>query len=577
MEGPTLPAAVLRTVLAVLDEAVIVENLSREIVYANGAAARLLGFEDPDALRAAGVGGVYAAWEMRAEDGGPVDPSTLPITRILEGREAEPVVFQATARDGGACSWWRVKASPVLDDDGRPQLVVGVIEDVTATKRAELEQGFLSHATKLLGASLDPRTTLERIARAAVPDLGDWCAVDMPDRHGVLQRVATADAAPERKRYASLLVQDRSSSPSLPVGPPQVMRTGRSEHYPDVSDDLLRLVAADDRQLEHLRGVGARSALVVPLVARGETTGTITLGTAESGRRLTTDDLALVEELGRRAGTALDNARVHAERSDIAAKLQDALAPPRLPVIGGLAIAARFRAAGEASSVGGDFYDLFGVGDAWIVTMGDVTGKGPGAAATTSLARYTMRTAARYVYTPSEILARLNEALGEDDEERRKLLTAVCAKLRVTSAGVEVTLACAGHPSPLLAGADGSVRGECGSGPLLGAFDDGLWTDAHLLLESGESLVLYTDGVTDTVGDSGGRFGHERLESVLSGLAGRPPDEIAAGLDEALLDFQDGDQRDDVALLVLQAGEGAGGETALMASASIAESAEDAA
>src|SRR5439155_1400271 len=134
--------------------------------------------------------------------------------------------------------------------------------------------------------------------------------------------------------------------------------------------------------------VGALSALVVPLVAGERISGTITLGTTRgSGRRLNEVDLELAEELGRRAGVAIENARVHGERVLIASTLQDALLPPRLPEIPGVSIAACFRAAGEASRVGGDFYDVFAVPGGWMAIMGDVTGKGAAAAAVTALAR----------------------------------------------------------------------------------------------------------------------------------------------------------------------------------------------
>ena len=132
--------------------------------------------------------------------------------------------------------------------------------------------------------------------------------------------------------------------------------------------------------------------MVVPIAAGDRVIGIVTLGTSHSARRLGEAELALAGELGRRAGIAVENARLHDARSQIATTLQRSLLPPRLPVVPGVTIAARFRAAGETSDVGGDFYDLFPVGDAWMVIVGDVTGKGPGAATITSLARYTMRT-----------------------------------------------------------------------------------------------------------------------------------------------------------------------------------------
>jgi serine phosphatase RsbU (regulator of sigma subunit) len=290
------------------------------------------------------------------------------------------------------------------------------------------------------------------------------------------------------------------------------------------------------------------------MVAAGQTIGTITMGTIESARRLTPDDLVLAEELGRRAGIALEHARIHRDRSAIAATLQAALLPPSLPDVPGVEIAARFRAASGGATVGGDFYDVFPLGtgspgDSWMIVMGDVTGKGPAAAAITSLARYTMRTAALYERSPSRVLEQLNHVLVHDDD-RRRLCTAICARV---DPGGAVTVSCAGHPPPLRSRVGAAVQPIGEPGTLLGAFPEGHWSDATIQLLGGESLVLYTDGVTDARGPRE-RFGAERLDAVVAATAGQPASAVAAAVDEALIRFQDGQpQRDDVALLVLQA------------------------
>jgi serine phosphatase RsbU (regulator of sigma subunit) len=184
-----------------------------------------------------------------------------------------------------------------------------------------------------------------------------------------------------------------------------------------------------------------------------------------------------------------------------------------------------------------------------MIVMGDVTGKGPAAAAITALARYTMRTAALYERSPSRVLERLNHVLVHDDD-RRRLCTAVCARV---DAGGEVTISCAGHPPPLRSLPGGTIEPIGQPGTLLGAFEDGHWSDSTIHLHPDESLVLYTDGVTDARGPLD-RFGADRLDQVLASAAGQPAGTVAAALDEALIRFQDGHpQRDDVALLVLQA------------------------
>src|SRR5919201_6500931 len=125
--------------------------------------------------------------------------------------------------------------------------------------------------------------------------------------------------------------------------------------------------------------------------ARGRTLGAIALASF-SERKFGQRDIQLIEELARRAAVAVDNARLYSERSYIASRLQHSLLPPHLPEVPGVEIAARFRPAGEANEVGGDFYDIYRTGDRrWAIVMGDVCGKGADAAAVTALARYTLR------------------------------------------------------------------------------------------------------------------------------------------------------------------------------------------
>ena len=312
-----------------------------------------------------------------------------------------------------------------------------------------------------------------------------------------------------------------------PGSPAHVLLTGVPVLIADFDEAAARAWAGGDAErTAALLDVGTRSAMVVPIAAGDRVIGIVTLGTSHSARRLGEAELALADELGRRAGIAVENARLHDARSQIATTLQRSLLPPRLPVVPGVTIAARFRAAGETSDVGGDFYDLFPIGDAWMVIVGDVTGKGPGAATITSLARYTMRTAAMYERSPGAVLARLNAALGADPE-RRPICTAVCARIEPAADGtLLVTLACGGHPPPFLITAAGGAETVGTPGPLLGAFDGGVWEERHVTLDGGDALVFYTDGVTDTRGEDGELFGQDRLSDLLDGTAALDADEV---------------------------------------------------
>ncbi len=496
----------LEAVLGNLAEAVTVQAPDHGLIYVNQAAARLLECASPDEVLATPTTEILDRFVALDEEGRPMDLGRLPGREALAGRTPDPVLMRSISKATGDDRWMLVKATPVRDDEGAVVMAVNIMEDVTDARRAEHHQRFLAAASKVLSSSLDVDATLERAAAAIVPELADWCCVDVPDDRGRLQRRAIA-ADPRRGdlvdgvREAFDLARDD--------GPAGVLRDGRPRLHGDIDDALLRRWARDDAAFERLRAAGLRSAIVVPLMAGDRPIGAMTLGTDVSARVLGPAELELAQEVAVRAGVAVENARVHGVRAHIATTLQRSLLPPRLPAVPGMTIAARFRAAGEASEVGGDFYDLFAVDGAWMVVIGDVTGKGPEAASITALARYTMRTAAVYEQSASGVLERLNAALVVDPD-RRQICTVVAARIVSAPDGsAVVTVACGGHPPPFrLHG--GRAEPVAAAGPLLGAFETGRWPETVVRLGPGESLVLYTDGVTDTRGPAG-RFGAERL------------------------------------------------------------------
>lgn len=559
----------LRGIIANLAEAVTITSADGGLVYINEAAAELFGYGTAEQALAVPLEQMFAEFELLGEDGGPLDPARLPGRQALAGEEPVPLTLKRRHVATGGERWLVIKASAVLDvATGRPSMAVNVIEDITAERRAHETATFLSEATKVLASSLDFERTLAAVAQSAVPKIADWCAVDLVDASGRVSHVALAHVEPAKEAVAVELRERYPPDEAATRGGPEVRRTGRSELHATIDLALLESSAIDARHLELLRALDITSVLIVPMTSGERTIGTISFMTTGGRRRLAESDRALGEELGRRAGIAVENALVHRERSRIAATLQRSLLPPRLPVVPGLSIAARFRAAGEANQVGGDFYDLFPVPEGWMVVIGDVTGKGPAAAAITSLARYTIRTAAMYEPDPAAVMSRLNEVLLAD-EEGWQMCTAACLLIRPGAGGrTHVALVCAGHPPPYLLRAGGELEELCRPGPLLGAFAAAAWEPTDVELAEDDAMVLYTDGVTDAWGEDG-RFGQARLESVLREAIGSNADAIAERLDGALAAFQTGPQRDDIALLVLRAAErGADPETTVVAGSS---------
>jgi serine phosphatase RsbU (regulator of sigma subunit) len=194
------------------------------------------------------------------------------------------------------------------------------------------------------------------------------------------------------------------------------------------------------------------------------------------------------------------------------------------------------------------------VEDGWICSIGDVRGKGVEAASVTALARYTIRAVTMRDDRPSEVLAALNEAMLRQLPEDR-FCTAACIRLEPEDglSGVGIDVSRAGHPAPLLLRPDGPVEEVGCTGRALGVFDDAELGDSSLRIMPGEALVLYTDGVTEARSPDGDFFGEERLRDLLRSCSGLDAASLAGRIKNVVLDFQEGDPRDDLAVLVLRA------------------------
>ena len=176
---------------------------------------------------------------------------------------------------------------------------------------------FLVKASELLGSSLDYEQTLRNVANLAVPNIGDWCGVDLVDEAGgPANQVAVAHVDPNKVKFAHELRLRYPPDPNGASGVPNVLRTGSSELYAEIPDELLVAGSVDAEHLRISRELGLRSAMVVPIKDRGAVVGAISFVIADSDRRYTTDDLIMAEQLGERAGAAISNARLYKEARD---------------------------------------------------------------------------------------------------------------------------------------------------------------------------------------------------------------------------------------------------------------------
>ncbi len=551
---PAIGDAIAGQLAAILDglaEAVTVSDEQGHTVYANDAAARLLRLTPVEQATGASGAELMDRFEVYDEHGEPVAIDQLPGSRVRAGEpNPAPMLVRNVVKATGEERWLLNKTTAIRDADGRVTGVVNVIEDVTHAKRIELAQRLLAEASDALASSLDYESTLQRIAALAVPGFADWCGVDVPGPGGFAQLVAIVHSDPAkvalarrmRARYPVSL-QRREGIAAVMGGAPSYVRA-------EIDDDELRAYAQDEQHFELLRELGMASVVVVPLVAGGQKLGTLILSRATAGRAFDAADVALAEELGRRAGTAVLNARAYTERAAIAATLQRGLRPPELLAPAGFAVATHYDAAGAFNEVGGDFYDAFTTADGWMLVIGDVAGHGAEAAALTALARYTLRSAGQLTRDPARAMHQLNATLR--DLPQLSLCSTVCAHVRAGEGASEarVTLANCGHPRPLLV-RDGRLEELGGVGPMAGAFDDGAWDCAEVTLHAGDTLVLYTDGVLDTVGAEE-RFGEQRLRAALEASDTAEPDALVTALAAALEAFRHGPQRDDTAIAAVR-------------------------
>jgi serine phosphatase RsbU (regulator of sigma subunit)/anti-sigma regulatory factor (Ser/Thr protein kinase) len=382
---------------------------------------------------------------------------------------------------------------------------------------------FLAEASELLAQSLDVNLTMALIPQLVVPRLGQWCAVHTTDAWGRLQLAAATHA-------------DEAAVPQLHA---MLAETG--------PESILARLEEASRLGQQVMFGTPPEGFAVTLVARGQRLGTLAVG-RHVRHRHDGDEVAVLEDVARRAALAIDNARIHDERRKVARTLQASLLPPALPHVPGIGFAAEYVPTG--SEVGGDFYDVVASGDdSWVVVVGDVSGKGVQAATVTGLVRDVIRILVDDGKPMGEVLCRVNRTLVQRGGGR--YCTLAMASVTRSGRDLEVCLHLAGHDRAVLVRADGGTSFVGEGGTALGLLETISSPSAPLTLLPGDSLIFYTDGVTER---RRGRelFGTGRLREAATPLAGYPADVMAARLRSTTINFSVEEPRDDIAILVLR-------------------------
>lgn len=420
------------------------------------------------------------------------------------------------------------------------------IERIRAQQESARQAGrvqFLADATSKLSESLDYQRTLAEVTRMAVPTFADWCAIDLVEDDR-LHRLAVEHIDPDKVALAVEL-QGRYPAERDAGGVWDVVRTGEALLVAEVTDEMIASTAKDQEHLRLLLALQLRSVIIVPLVARGNVLGAMTMVMSESERHYEQSDLGFVSDLGRRAAIAIDNSDLHTETLEAAERLQRAVLP-ELPVeIPGWEFASYYSPAGR-TEVGGDFFDVFALPDGRLVTfVGDVMGRGIRAAAAMAQMRAAIRAYVAVDPDPDYVLGRMDRLFTAYDVGQ--LVTLVY--LLVNTRHDEVSMMNAGHPPPVVLRADGSVvQLPSTGGPPLGTMGGEDREVTSFQLRRGDLVLAFTDGLIERRGEDID-VGQRRVVDAVTALGSGP---LSDRLEELVTQIRDHTRSDDVAALALR-------------------------
>lgn len=495
------------------------------------------------------------------------------LTRAVESKSTYRVEHRAVWPDGSV-HWIAGVGGVTLDESNEVTGTVGCSMDVTERMEQELERQrladvamsaatnerllrerleFLGIINDALNASSTVPEVMRNVTTMAVPRLGDWCSIHvLPGDGRSTPDIEVAHVDPAMAAYARELHDRFPYDPDAPAGVAAVIRTGVTEFYSEIDEEVLESLDVTDEARALLTELDLRSAISVAMKKRGRILGAIQFVSTSASGPYTHDDVALAETVAGRVAASIENRRLHEEQREIAATLQRSLLPEQLPVVPGIDTAVRYWANGAAAEVGGDFYDMFALEEAghFAVVLGDVCGTGPAAAALTGLARHTIRDSAWHHDAPDAVLASLNRAVRRSASNT--FLTCVYATIEPSGDGTRrLTIACGGHPLPTLVDARGAAT--LGSpGTLLGVLDE---IDIHVTsveLGEGDVVVFHTDGATDVAPPYALDETAWRMLVHEAARSGESADAIAENIQralEAVLPFES--RNDDIALLVM--------------------------
>lgn len=297
-------------VLRYLPLGVTVQDTEGTLIYANEAAAKIVGCKSAKEFLSTPLKDIFSRFEISDEHGDPFALTQLPGRRALISGNSEDAVLRFRILDNQKELWSYVKAQPIIER-GKLKGVVNMFHDLTTQKETEEKLQILSNMGVALASALHYEARLKQLADLVVPQVADWCAIDMLDLEGNIQRVTVTHQDPQKAKLAEELHKQFPPKPSDPQGAYRILESGQAQIYPEITTEMIKHAAKSKAHLKLLLSLDIDSAAVVPLIARNKTLGLITFVKSKPRQAFKKEDLVFLESLARKAAVLVDNARLY--------------------------------------------------------------------------------------------------------------------------------------------------------------------------------------------------------------------------------------------------------------------------
>lgn len=292
-------------------EGITVQVAGGELIYANDMAARLLGFKDSKHLLSKPIREVMSGIQIYNENGEIMPTDQFHGRRVLNGEDKVTGISRIHLEESGIDRWLLINSAAVTDSFKQERMAVNIFQDITAIKQDERDQKFLAKLSDALARSVTYEEVLQNIADMSVQHFADWCVVHMVEEDEQLRQMAVAHNDPQKVAMTRDLQNKYPPDSSSKKGIFNVIRTGEGEFFPEITNEMIKASAQDEEHYRRLCELGLHSAMILPMIARSHSLGTLTLIWAESKQKYTEREMILGRELAQRAALAIDNVRLY--------------------------------------------------------------------------------------------------------------------------------------------------------------------------------------------------------------------------------------------------------------------------